>query len=228
MRTIVKLACAAAVAATLAAAPSAALANTAVQFLGFGSTFDGFATDETIGWEFTANANLSVTKLGWWVVDPTLDSDHRVGVWDSAGALLGSATVLAPGPGSADGFRYVAAPFAPFTLGAGKTYFVGGRDLLSDGDKYITGLSFLQTDPALTFLGAARSAEGSGFAFPGLVTAGSRGRFGPNFLFDVIPDAPTPGPGVPEPASWMMMILGFGLAGALLRRRRQEVAAVAV
>ena len=30
----------------------------------------------------------------------------------------------------------------------------------------------------------------------------------------------TPPPGVPEPASWALMITGFGLAGATLRRRR--------
>ena len=32
--------------------------------------------------------------------------------------------------------------------------------------------------------------------------------------------APSIGPGVPEPASWALMIAGFGLAGAAMRRRR--------
>jgi hypothetical protein len=31
-------------------------------------------------------------------------------------------------------------------------------------------------------------------------------------------------PGVPEPATWAMMIAGFGMAGAMLRRRRAAVA----
>lgn len=35
------------------------------------------------------------------------------------------------------------------------------------------------------------------------------------------------GGGVPEPATWAMMLLGFGGMGALLRRRRQVMAAVA-
>ena len=30
---------------------------------------------------------------------------------------------------------------------------------------------------------------------------------------------------VPEPASWAMLIAGFGLTGAMLRRRRHAVAA---
>lgn len=34
-------------------------------------------------------------------------------------------------------------------------------------------------------------------------------------------------PGVPEPASWALMILGFGAAGALLRRREASSASVA-
>jgi hypothetical protein len=34
----------------------------------------------------------------------------------------------------------------------------------------------------------------------------------------------TPPPGVPEPAAWALMILGFGGAGAMLRRRRAVLA----
>ena len=36
---------------------------------------------------------------------------------------------------------------------------------------------------------------------------------------DYVPGPPPPGPGIPEPGAWMLMILGFGTAGALLRRR---------
>lgn len=33
-----------------------------------------------------------------------------------------------------------------------------------------------------------------------------------------------PGPGVPEPSAWALMILGFGTAGAMLRRRERVAA----
>jgi len=33
--------------------------------------------------------------------------------------------------------------------------------------------------------------------------------------------APPPPSGVPEPSSWMMLLLGFGLMGGALRRRRK-------
>ena len=34
-----------------------------------------------------------------------------------------------------------------------------------------------------------------------------------------------PGPGVPEPASWALMIAGFGMVGTALRRRKAVLAA---
>ena len=37
---------------------------------------------------------------------------------------------------------------------------------------------------------------------------------------DVTFGSATPGPGVPEPATWALMIAGFGMVGSALRRRR--------
>jgi hypothetical protein len=51
-------------------------------------------------------------------------------------------------------------------------------------------------------------------------TGGSAATFGGNVSFVLTPA------GVPEPASWALMIVGFGSAGALLRRRRAAFAAV--
>ncbi len=47
------------------------------------------------------------------------------------------------------------------------------------------------------------------------------GRFGGPGTYE-IKDFVTPG-GVPEPANWAMMIFGFGIVGAMARRRRQTI-----
>jgi len=60
-------------------------------------------------------------------------------------------------------------------------------------------------------------------AFPNEFTANFRsGHAGVEVLASVVAD---PMAGVPEPASWSLMILGFAGAGATLRRRRSAVAA---
>ncbi|PZU50012.1 MAG: hypothetical protein DI568_04320 [Sphingomonas sp.] len=44
--------------------------------------------------------------------------------------------------------------------------------------------------------------------------------------FTYTPGTPTGGGVVPEPAAWAMMIAGFGLVGASLRRRRQSISSL--
>jgi len=57
----------------------------------------------------------------------------------------------------------------------------------------------------------------SGIPSPG---GGGGGSFTPPIATTVTPQVPvTPAVPVPEPASWGMMLLGFGLMGAVLRRR---------
>jgi hypothetical protein len=60
--------------------------------------------------------------------------------------------------------------------------------------------------------------------------AGSLFGRAPFFVLDAVQGTslatpPTGTPGVPEPATWAMMIAGFGLAGGALRRRRYVVVA---
>jgi hypothetical protein len=43
----------------------------------------------------------------------------------------------------------------------------------------------------------------------------------------IVFDDITLGLGLPEPATWAMMLLGFGAIGASLRRRRRRIAAAA-
>jgi len=166
----------------------------------------------TLGYAFSASQAFSLRGLG--VFDADLDGlaeSHEVGLWNSAGTLLASSTVASGTSGTliAD-FRY--ATFAGLTLDAG-TYRIGalytsGADQLLFPDNggvttSATGFNYL----------SAQFGGGSALTDPTAVVGGptSNAYFGPNLLASAA--------GVPEPASWALMIGGFGMAGGALRRR---------
>lgn len=175
-----------------------------------GSQFTGFSADETVGWSFeVAGPGVIVSSLGWWdaLPDDPLAATHEVGIWDTAGTLLASATVQVNDP-LTGGFRY-AELGATLTLAPG-TYIIGGRDLVSDGDSYSSTNSALVMGAGITFLQAARSDIGLGFSFPNILNNNPGGRFGPNFIY-------TP---VPEPGTVLMAAFGLAAVGAAVARRR--------
>ena len=63
------------------------------------------------------------------------------------------------------------------------------------------------------------------FLYPALQGSGDEafGLDNVEFSAEVTPPI-TPGPGIPEPATWAMMILGFGGVGTILRGRRRGLA----
>ena len=67
------------------------------------------------------------------------------------------------------------------------------------------------------------AAAGSSLFVPPLIIPGGGG--GGGIVVAVTPPGgggnPPPVPGVPEPQTWAMMIMGFGFVGAVLRRRRR-------
>ncbi|MEO0442022.1 MAG: PEPxxWA-CTERM sorting domain-containing protein [Pseudomonadota bacterium] len=197
--------------AVTSAITAPAHAETAI--LGFtgGTTFDFFADNETVGWSFVANSDLTVTDLGWFSPSGNdLNSSHTVGIWNLAGLLLGSATID-PGAVDGTGYRYVSS--SPFILSSGQQYVIGGNISDSDDDQYVTFADSVDTDPLISFAGTAVSPIGSGFAFANDINANGVGRFGANFQF--LPGA------VPEPATWAFMIFGFGAIGGAMRRQRK-------
>ncbi|HXN47869.1 MAG TPA: DUF4082 domain-containing protein, partial [Bryobacteraceae bacterium] len=78
----------------------------------------------TLGFEFHALTNVVVTALGTFDSGNGLSTSVPVGIWDTSGNLLDSATVPAGSAGTLDGyFRYTA--IVPFVLTAGTNYVIG-------------------------------------------------------------------------------------------------------
>jgi hypothetical protein len=150
----------------------------------------------TLGWEFQANANITVTGLG--IFDARLNGlidSYAIGLWNSVGTLLVSTTI--PSGTSAtldDKFRMVSV--APTNLTAGNEYFIGALFLTSN-DGLIAGTATgFSTDPAITFIENSFK-QGSSLTFPSSTTGATPAYFGPNFTF------------VPEPST--LFLLGAGL-----------------
>src|SRR5262249_5274974 len=111
------------------AAPGARADPIALTFTGGTTSTSG----TTRGWSFTTADSLTVTPLGWWDFgNDGLAASHQVGIWNTSGTLLMSATVAS---GTTDplasGFRFDSALTGTTTLAPG-TYVIGGKSEVSD------------------------------------------------------------------------------------------------
>lgn len=173
----------------------------------------------TLGWSFNVvNPNgIQVTDLAVYVQGgAALLESHDVGIWDSTGTLVDSATIPAGGgilevdQGGAQTWRDV---FAPVFLAPG-TYTIGATwnnnldpmifDVLQAGNLAGQGLANFN-GPGVVLIANAYIA--GGFAEPLASTGDAHSYFGPNFET------------VPEPGTLIMLGTGvLGLAGALRRK----------
>jgi hypothetical protein len=133
-----------------------------------------------------------------------------------------------------DGSNYNTDPAAVYTLRAATGISFGGLAsgdtlgsvLLSDAD---TGVGhFVTIDLNAAGIAALNAAAGSTFLFGGVVTysqhaefAGYTGGYPAAYL------SLTQSGAVPEPASWALMLGGFGLVGSAMRRRRRAAVSFA-
>lgn len=167
----------------------------------------------TLGWKFSVNSAIAVTGLG--VFDSDLDGlaeSHDVGIFDSAGNLLVSATVAG---GTANPlihqFRY--AP-ASVLLTPGKNYEIGavwGND--ADGFLYGDPLTTdFATDPSINYWTGAYVFGGSLSAPWNSFNQGNPVYFGPNFTFTSVPEIDPAGVG-------SVLALVAGVLGLVERRR---------
>lgn len=206
-----------AAAVLVSAVSSIASAQTAVTFTGGLETTQ--FPNRTFGYAFTVNSAVNIGQLGYYDYNGDgLKQSHQVGIWNSTGTtLLGSATVGAGTTAALiDGFRFV--DVTPFSLGVGD-YLIGG--FLGSNEDAVVRLATANTISQIT-LGSTRFDPPSSGSFTApTLTQGSgfdSGYFGPNFR--VLTSA------VPEPASWALMIAGFGLIGWAMRRRSPKHALV--
>lgn len=131
--------------------------------------------------------------------------------------LSGGAVTIDYAAGFSTGFSffYASNSAAAVTVydGLGGTGNVLASIMLSNN--FVSGCGYCQWDPiGVAFAGVAKSIDFAGGAN--------------SVAYDQITfGAATPGGAVPEPATWAMMVGGFGIAGGALRFRRRQKAVFA-
>ena len=200
------LAAVAALSIVTGAASSALALTPAVEY-----TSADQATDSrpfSIGYVFDLTSAVTVDALAYW--DDGLANSHQVGIWDVVGNLLVSTTVA--GDDTLVGhFRWDSV--APVTLAAGR-YTIAGEFL---GNLFPVSATGITNIAQYSYVGSVQSQ--GGFQQP---TDSFGADYGGNGLivanFSVVSGSVADA--IPEPATWGLMILGFGGIGAVLRRRR--------
>ena len=192
------------------------------------------AVNRMVGWEFTANAPIVVTHLGYFdagnsspVTPPDgLFRSYPMGVWRPDGTLLTQGTVL-QGTGSPEFQSYRYADVPDVTLQAGQNYIVAGflpegnhaqgtYDAYPDfGSDWIFPLPgggnevrqpVVDYEPQITLVQSRYALFNPTFTFPDQGFTGDNLVGAANFRFTV----------VPEPASLTLVAAAL----ALVRRRR--------
>jgi hypothetical protein len=152
---------------------------------------------------------------------------------DTTGVFTGLGSLQVQANGLRDAVYEIDSPFGtnntnlpttfdyrPISFTAGRTYRVRGAFAAAGGN--VTGwmLSDTVAAPGTAFQVLRGGASGNGSTALG---------FQPTFALtdggDLVPLPPTTG-GVPEPESWALMILGFGLIGTSLRRQHGKARGV--
>ncbi len=193
--------------ALVAASPAAAQIAPAFTYTGGSTAFD--TRPFTLGYSFTLSDTTTINALGYWSGGDL--SSHRVAIWDMSGHMLTSGTVSGADP--LDGnYRYDS--IAPLLLGAG-SYVIGGEFFSGNFPINLTGVN-----NAANYGWTQDRYAGVGFTFPTSTSAGGYGQQGIALVnFSIAQTA-----AVPEPATWAMMLVGFGAIGATTRRRKRALA----
>jgi hypothetical protein len=169
--------------------------------------------------QYGSTANVAVTWSTRSIAGNGEVVENSVVYWETGYAdLVGSVYAI----GSVGEARLVVAPGFTLTLDSVKVGGYPNSDRTSEIRVYDLDYDLLMIQP-MTFPGESALTVALGQSS----TTGLVFQWGPDAVFGGIddltftvrPNQVGPGP-IPEPATWAMLIAGFGLTGAALRRRR--------
>lgn len=174
-----------------------------------GGSLDFMQFQFTIGDKFFVNQPITVTNLGAYSISG-LAQAYEVGLWDSSGNLLASASV--PPTTLSNQFIYV--PITPVFLPAGD-FHIG--ELVNSTATWLAG-PLVSSAPEINFeFGLYDDTNSPVLTDPLAPTVGFSGSFGPGFEFTFVPPIFTP-----EPATgWLVGIIA---PLVLMLRRRVQLA----
>jgi hypothetical protein len=185
-------------------------------------------TQLSLGFSFSTTSTTTVTSLGYYDLGGDgFATAHEVGIFDSLGTLLASVD-LTPGTGDTliGQFRY--ASITPLSRAAGETYVIAATTNGS-ADPWAYGNAFQPGETVSDFSTAAPitiAPDAALFHYQiDDVLRDPTEHFG-SYTFYAGPNFTVIGGqdlGVPEPASWILMLGGFGLVGGAMRRRASAV-----
>jgi hypothetical protein len=221
LRLLAAVACVLLVSVASFAVSARALPLTAASFQAPVANQDAtsLGNDAVIGWQFTTNADISVTRLGYYGHFGHLNNPHDVGIFDNAGTLLGSGIIPSGGGPLTNQFKYVDLA-SPISLLAHQTFQIGALSL-SNSDVFAVRAdnNNFTVDPLLTYVRPlwkinVNTLQNPNEIPPGEPSFGTKGLFGPNFQFEATA-------AVPEPAAAVLLVIGLlVLAGSCWLPRR--------
>jgi len=142
----------------------------------------------TFGWSFSVGSqSITIGALGIWDKDSDgLSGSHQVGLWNSLGVLIDSATIKS-GTDSVlyQGFRYETLS-SPVILNAGATFYLGALYPTS-GDEMVQFNGSYTFDSAITYSGT-RFSTADTLSFPDQINSSVNGFFGPNAQTTAVPE----------------------------------------
>lgn len=203
----------------LTAAAHAQTVSHALDFtLGGGQVLPSGGGNAMFGWQFDVISPIKVLALDVWDFQGNgfVEGSHQVGIWDSSNNLLTSTivsntSIQHPGQDPSGVWRLNAV--APVTLGIGR-YTIGAL-YGPGGDPVAMGTLPPVTIPQIKYIqGALAQGVALPFSQPAPTAFANPSFFGPSFH--------AIGVNAPEPGTFALV--GVGIVGAALVRRRRTVA----